>query len=1080
MNISPMLRFPQLAFCLLLALLLGSSHLSAQNAPACFQLFFPKVEAQAGDTVCLPLMVRDFEQIVSFQFVVFWNPDELEYVGKDINNSVLPGLVSNSFGPALADQIPASWSSGSALPISRPDSAVLFELCFRVKNTASGFLPLEIGGNWLTIFEVVQSNPGPIFLPLSQQIGGVSTVPATINNLAVSSTCVENANCNQATGSISVDVNGGMPSYQYNWSGPNGFSATTADVSGLAGGQYDLTVSDQAGNSVVLRVEVKSGLFTTTVTPQTVPAFCGQATGCANLEVGGSHPPFSYQWSAGNSQTTENCALPSGQHTVTVTDALGCASVFSIEIEDDSIIQIPSMWLAIEDCNDTETITATPLDQPGSFEYLWSTGETTAIVEGLIEGIYTVTVTAVSGGCSSIGEFLVFDASTVSWGLALEPICDDPGNSETGSLVLAFQPTGNIVFPITVAWSDGTTRLIASAPAPGVLDSLVGVPSGRYAVTITDAAGCSTWREKTLNCTAPPPASEHYPWFYVQGHGVNPDSCAGVFAKNFEGVSALSFSLSWAGYESTLREIRNIQLPGLTLNDFNFMPGNLGLNWQAPSPITLPAESLLFEVCLTPITGQVADLLEFSHSPSLPGIVAQGESVAFLGRCGAVYFNEYQEAAPIFCKADVLPADCAADGKSRILMEACNPELAFTGRYGHLDELGQEHNFDELSGLLFADPGVYFIFTEQSNVAYEQYFAYVPPTPALPECVWPGDADNNNAVNHHDLLYIGLAYDAQGLTRPNASLNWIGQESPDWVQTSAVRNINYKNMDTNGDGTINAADTLAIVQNWSQVINPAQDNPFDSPLDSLGNNLFPDLTLDTDTLMPGQAVNFPLLLGSQNNQLDNIYGLAFSISYDPAVVKDNVRFTPSASWFGNESQFLWIQKNFVRQGRLDVAITRKDGLPVSGWGAIGNVLIIIEDNIFGIQDLGHDTSLTSHLFFSEIRSTSKGETAQVIDAPPVELVIRQETVAAQEPLLLGKNILLSPNPVSENLLIQSYSSPIRRVEISSADGTLQKRSEFRNPKLQAQIGLEKMPVGTYFARIFCEDGVVVKQFIVLN
>jgi len=184
MNIFPMLRFPQLAFCLLLALLLGSSHLSAQNAPACFQLFFPKVEAQAGDTVCLPLMVRDFENIVSLQFVVFWNPNELEYVGKDISNSALPGLASNSFGPALADQIPASWSSGSGFPISRPDSAVLFKLCFRVKNTASGFLPLQIGGNWLTIFEVVQYNPGPIFLPLSQQIGGVSTVPVTNNHLA--------------------------------------------------------------------------------------------------------------------------------------------------------------------------------------------------------------------------------------------------------------------------------------------------------------------------------------------------------------------------------------------------------------------------------------------------------------------------------------------------------------------------------------------------------------------------------------------------------------------------------------------------------------------------------------------------------------------------------------------------------------------------------------------------------------------------------------------------------------------------------------------------------------------------------
>ncbi|MBC7774641.1 MAG: T9SS type A sorting domain-containing protein, partial [Phycisphaerae bacterium] len=50
--------------------------------------------------------------------------------------------------------------------------------------------------------------------------------------------------------------------------------------------------------------------------------------------------------------------------------------------------------------------------------------------------------------------------------------------------------------------------------------------------------------------------------------------------------------------------------------------------------------------------------------------------------------------------------------------------------------------------------------------------------------------------------------------------------------------------------------------------------------------------------------------------------------------------------------------------------------------------------------------------------------------------------------------------------------------ISSTDGSLREVSDLGNPALQIQIGLEKMPSGTYFARIFCENGVAVKKFVV--
>lgn len=53
-------------------------------------------------------------------------------------------------------------------------------------------------------------------------------------------------------GAIDIAVNGGTGNYSYVWSGPNGFTSTSEDPSGLAGGTYDVTITDDNGCSTTL------------------------------------------------------------------------------------------------------------------------------------------------------------------------------------------------------------------------------------------------------------------------------------------------------------------------------------------------------------------------------------------------------------------------------------------------------------------------------------------------------------------------------------------------------------------------------------------------------------------------------------------------------------------------------------------------------------------------------------------------------------------------------------------------------------------------------------------------------------
>ena len=92
------------------------------------------------------------------------------------------------------------------------------------------------------------------------------------------------------------------------------------------------------------------------------------------------------------------------------------------------------------------------------------------------------------------------------------------------------------------------------------------------------------------------------------------------------------------------------------------------------------------------------------------------------------------------------------------------------------------------------------------------------------DCVWPGDTDTSNVVDNFDLLNIGLAYDSVGPLRPNATILWDDQTAPNWMITQPGIDVDFKHIDCNGDGMINADDTLAITQNWGEMHNFTGDN----------------------------------------------------------------------------------------------------------------------------------------------------------------------------------------------------------------------------------------------------------------
>jgi len=74
----------------------------------------------------------------------------------------------------------------------------------------------------------------------------IGTVSPALSSSILSQS--DNTDCTSQNGAIDINVSGGTGSYSYSWTGPNGFIATTQDVTLLEGGDYFVDVIDDGSN----------------------------------------------------------------------------------------------------------------------------------------------------------------------------------------------------------------------------------------------------------------------------------------------------------------------------------------------------------------------------------------------------------------------------------------------------------------------------------------------------------------------------------------------------------------------------------------------------------------------------------------------------------------------------------------------------------------------------------------------------------------------------------------------------------------------------------------------------------------
>ncbi|MGC4057991.1 MAG: gliding motility-associated C-terminal domain-containing protein [Chitinophagaceae bacterium] len=300
--------------------------------------------------------------------------------------------------------------------------------------------------------------------------GNITVDPAKAIN--VTTATVTDAACSgNASGAIDINVSGGQAPYSYDWS--NG--ATTKVVSGLVPGSYTVKVTDAAGCTGELSVNIKVDTMNKiklSVMSQTAARCTGSASGAVTVKVEGGLAPYSYSWSNG-AKTKDLSYVSPGSYLLTVTDAQGCSADLSVVIGIDASNPVKAAIDSVRGvgCGDTLSgaVYASASGGVPPYSYLWSTGAITKDLVNIAKGSYMLTVTD-DAGCSAAVSAVVAPVSALQISASVTPV-DCYGNTSGAATVLATNGSGNYSY----IWSDGVSGAARA-----------GLKAGSYSVTATD------------------------------------------------------------------------------------------------------------------------------------------------------------------------------------------------------------------------------------------------------------------------------------------------------------------------------------------------------------------------------------------------------------------------------------------------------------------------------------------------------------------------------------------------------------------------------------------------------------------
>tara|TARA_R110002051_G_C8769315_1_gene503272 strand:+ start:19039 stop:23973 length:4935 start_codon:yes stop_codon:yes gene_type:complete len=351
-------------------------------------------------------------------------------------------------------------------------------------QNSTNFNALSAGDYTITVFDANDCE----FVINSITVSSATAIAITTNVV------LNVSESGQSDGAISTSITGGTLPYSFSWSGPNGFTATTKDITNLAEGIYMLSVTD-ANNCTA------SQAFTITEPSElTISATQSLFLECQDddyaeivVTVTGGIPNYSYQWfqieNGSNNQLNETsnilANLSAGSYFVVVTDANNVSRTSNtISVTEPDILNVSVLTKVDVLCygETTGSIQMAVSGGTSPYTFYWNGEVSTQNLSNLAAGDYFLEVIDANGCSEDLAVTVAAPTDPLSIQDAIITNASDYQATD-GSLSIAIAGGApNYSFE----W----TR-IADNFVIGNQSSISNLTAGFYEVVITDANTCA-------------------------------------------------------------------------------------------------------------------------------------------------------------------------------------------------------------------------------------------------------------------------------------------------------------------------------------------------------------------------------------------------------------------------------------------------------------------------------------------------------------------------------------------------------------------------------------------------------------
>lgn len=435
----------------------------------------------------------------------------------------------------------------------------------------------------------------------------------TIGNMSVSATHTD-VGCGDDNGTATAEPTGGTAPYTYSWNSTP--VQTTQIATGLAPGDYEVTVTDNSGCTGTATVTIGTGNNSISAPDiTTTDAVCSADNGTATATPVDGTAPYTYSWNTTPVQTTQTATgLTAGTYQVTLTDAVGCS------VTADAVVGLDAQGITVNVTASTDiscaglcdgSATAEALGGTLPYLFLWDDpdNQSTAVATGLCAGTFNIGVADANGCVASASVNLSEpDGAQATATMTVPSDCGQPTGAATVTAT-----GGQVSTDYQYSWNTTPVQTTQAA---------TGLTAGDYEVTVTDDNGCSTTASVTITST---------PGFTVSAAGIDAlcfGSCDGSATATPDADAVAPLAYSWSTTPAQTSITATSLCAGIytvTATDDRGCVATADVTIGTPTKLSVTASTDMPVICIDGManldaeasggTGQIADY-QWSSQPS--------------------------------------------------------------------------------------------------------------------------------------------------------------------------------------------------------------------------------------------------------------------------------------------------------------------------------------------------------------------------------------------------------------------------------------------------------------------------------